>query len=76
MIGYDANRKQYLAVATMLLMGAWGARALAQDHDHGGVQNGELVKVVREATERFRDVRVAEAEGYALQFGCLTGPDW
>jgi hypothetical protein len=33
------------------------------------------VKVVREATERFRDVAVAEAEGYALQFGCVSGAD-
>ena len=34
-----------------------------------------LVKVVRESTERFRDVSVAEAEGYVLQFGCVTGAD-
>jgi hypothetical protein len=34
-----------------------------------------LVRVVREATERFKDVSVAENEGYALQFGCVSGPD-
>jgi hypothetical protein len=34
-----------------------------------------LIKIVRESTERFKDVSVAEAEGYALQFGCVTGPD-
>ena len=38
-------------------------------------QAGALVKVVREATERYRDVSVAEADGYALQFGCVTGED-
>jgi hypothetical protein len=32
--------------------------------------------VVRDATERFKDVAVAEAEGYALLFGCVSGPDW
>jgi hypothetical protein len=32
-----------------------------------------LSEAVRQATERFRDVRVAEAEGYALQFGCVSG---
>ena len=37
---------------------------------------GALVRVVREATERFRDVRVAEAEGYALKFGCVSGGDF
>ena len=34
-----------------------------------------LIKIVRESTERFKDVSVAEAEGYTLQFGCVTGPD-
>jgi hypothetical protein len=36
---------------------------------------GALIKTVREATERFQDVAVAEAEGYTLQFGCVSGPD-
>lgn len=35
----------------------------------------ELIRIVREATARFRDSRVAEAEGYGLMFGCVTGPD-
>ena len=60
--------------------------AFAQDRDlHTAAQHdqtpeqqkqlGALVTIVRDATERFRDVTVAEAEGYALQFGCVTGPD-
>jgi hypothetical protein len=50
----------------------------AQTHAavHDGAQTGALVKVVREVTERFRDVRVAEAEGYALQFGCVSGGEY
>jgi hypothetical protein len=50
----------------------------AQTHPavHDGTQAGALVKVVREATERFQDVRVAEAEGYALKFGCVSGGDY
>jgi hypothetical protein len=50
----------------------------AQTHTvlHDGAQAGALVKVVREATERFRDVKVAEAEGYALAFGCVSGGDY
>ena len=35
-----------------------------------------LVKVVREATERFKEVSVAEREGYGLMFGCVSGGDW
>src|SRR5215468_7417498 len=38
-------------------------------------RTGALIKKVREATERFKDVSVAEAEGYKLSFGCVTGPD-
>ena len=53
----------------------------AQDsarHDSLHNQNGStnvLVRTVRDATERFRDVAVAEAEGYSLMFGCVSGPD-
>ena len=50
----------------------------AQTHAglHDGSQAGALVKVVREVTERFRDVKVAEAEGYALKFGCVSGGEY
>ena len=34
-----------------------------------------LIKIVRDSTERFKDVSVAVAEGYALQFGCVSGSD-
>lgn len=37
--------------------------------------SGELVRIVREATRRFHDVRQAKAEGYHLMFGCVSGPD-
>jgi hypothetical protein len=43
----------------------------ASDQDKAGA----LVRIVREATERFQDVEVAKAEGYALQFGCVSGSD-
>ena len=35
-----------------------------------------LVQVVRDATARFHDVAIAEQEGYVLQFGCVSGPDY
>ena len=37
---------------------------------------GDFVQMVRDATERFKDVAVAESEGYALMSGCVSGPDW
>jgi hypothetical protein len=48
-------------------------------HTEGGSHEktpADLVRVVREATERFKDVSAAEGEGYGLMFGCVTGPDW
>jgi hypothetical protein len=36
---------------------------------------GELVRIVRESTRRFHDVRQAQTEGYQLLFGCVSGPD-
>ena len=38
-------------------------------------QASAFVKLVRESTERFRDVSVAMSEEYALMFGCVSGPD-
>ena len=52
--------------------------SLGAQHDAGakhGPPAGDFVKAVRDATERFKDVAVAEAEGYALMFGCVSGPD-
>lgn len=60
-------------------LGAQPARAnemTANHHESTPTKKTEaanLVKVVRASTERFRDVAVAEAEGYTLQFGCVTG---
>jgi hypothetical protein len=68
-------------------MSVWSPCALAQDgHSHTmpaqpeltaeqKSQQTALVKIVRESTERFKDVAEAEREGYALQFGCVSGPD-
>jgi hypothetical protein len=69
-------------------MSALSSLALAQDeHAHAATSDqqtmtaeqqnraGALIKLVRESTERFKNVAAAENEGYALQFGCVTGPD-
>jgi hypothetical protein len=54
---------------------AHGAREHSSQKDDGSERSGELVRTVREATARFRDVSVAQAEGYQLLFGCVSGPD-
>jgi hypothetical protein len=66
---------------TLVLLSTGALCALAQDgHVHTAAPEQQrnasaLIKIVRESTERFKDVSVAEAEGYALQFGCVSGPD-
>jgi hypothetical protein len=67
-----------LLVTLITAVAAAAPPAQAGDHPgSGGHQKptGELVQVVREATRRFRDVRIAEAEGYQLHFGCVSSPD-
>jgi hypothetical protein len=34
-----------------------------------------LIKAVRDATAKYKDVSAAIADGYALQFGCVSGSD-
>jgi hypothetical protein len=80
-----ATQLQYSMLA-LVLINAGSSRALAQEgHSHTQTlqqmtseqqrKAGALLKIVREATERYKDVHVAEADGYALQFGCVSGPD-
>ena len=78
----------HVSIIALSLMNFYLTRAQAQE-SHAQVLNSQqhelaagqqskasaLVKVVRESTERFKDVAVAEREGYALQFGCVSGPD-
>jgi hypothetical protein len=79
----------YALIGVLAIGGSTPSGALAQDHGRHDAMSGRheqtadqkrqmnaLVRIVREATEPFRDVTVAEAEGYALQFGCVSGPDF
>src|SRR5689334_16650945 len=73
----------------IVLLSGGSGRILAQSagtHIHGataqaeavGDQSGQaetLVQVVRDATERYKDVAVAKSEGFVLTFGCVQGPD-
>jgi hypothetical protein len=68
--------------AVVLLHGA-GTPVMAQGVGHAHHEAGDprgragaLVKAVRESTERFKDVAAAEAQGYGLMFGCVSGPDY
>jgi hypothetical protein len=67
-----------LSIVAAVLTTALPRAALADHGQSDGQQKqpaGELVQTVRDATRRFRDVNQAEAEGYHLLFGCVSGPD-
>ena len=65
-----------LALAALWLSSSQSQAIHAQMHSAAHDQAGALTKVVREATERFQDVKVAEAEGYELTFGCVSGGEY
>jgi len=79
---FAARLQCFMIAFVFMSIGAW--QALAQDgHSHTHVQPqqaeaqkkqaGDLLKIVQNATEQYKDVTVAEANGYALQFGCVSG---
>ena len=61
------------SLSMLVFTGSSASHVLAHDGHKQG--HGAFVQVVREATERFKDVSVAENEGYGLLFGCVSGPD-
>jgi len=83
--GRLARLIEFASIAALLLSSSAGV-AGAQTHDDHMMTSGSqqkpnpqqsaLVKAVRDATERFRDVSQAEKEGYGLQFGCVSGGDY
>jgi hypothetical protein len=64
-----------LCPSLALAQGAHAHILTAQPHDVTSGDAGALIQIVRDATERYKNVQLAEAEGYALQFGCVSGPD-
>jgi hypothetical protein len=65
-----------LAASPVLAQSAHAHAAASHARADQQTQASALVQVVRDATARFHDVAVAEQEGYSLQFGCVSGPDF
>jgi methanethiol S-methyltransferase len=64
------------AAGLLVLLSSSPIRVFAQQQHTHTSNASALVAVVKEATERFKDVALAEDAGYGLQFGCVSGPDW
>ncbi len=52
-----------------------GDSKTTQGQAEGTNSQGALLQAIRDSTERYKDVTVAQKDGYALQFGCVTGSD-
>jgi hypothetical protein len=68
-----------LAIGSLTIEAQRAAPQGSAHHDRatmGRAPASDFIRTVRAATERFKDVAVAEAEGYNLMFGCVSGPDW
>ena len=82
-IGQVVKHFQHAMLAFVLMGGCPGGARAQDGHSHETTEErqqltpaqGALLKIVRDNTERFKDVSVAEAEGYSLLFGCVSGPD-
>ncbi len=77
-----AYRVQLSAIVLSLLSFVPVGLAAQAGHSHENAANSQmtsaqsdLLKVVRESTAKYKDVSAAEADGYSLLFGCVTGPD-
>ena len=74
--------KEFATGLTLSIVGVLAVTSLAaapapagDEHAHVGSANNALVKTVRQITEPYKNLAAAEAAGYALAFGCVTGPD-
>jgi hypothetical protein len=71
----------YAAVGVMFITAGEGLRAqqtaASQEQTDARPQeaDGPMVRAVREATAALRDPQAAEAAGYALSSGCVSGPE-
>jgi hypothetical protein len=84
-IGGSRLPRALAIAAAIAISAAWAAAAESEvgpatSQHHGPASDhpsppSDLVRVVREATDRFHDVDVAKSEGYGLLFGCVSGDD-
>jgi hypothetical protein len=87
-MGRFATRLGGSLIGGLALVAFGSSPALAQDHDRHAATDAQhertageqkqwnaLVRIVRDATDPFHDVAVAQGEGYSLLFGCVSGPD-
>ncbi len=63
-------KRRGLRAACVILLAGVGVLAVGAGQARPATT---LVEAVRDATERFKSVEAAEAAGYSLTFGCVSG---
>jgi hypothetical protein len=74
MKGTRFNTFGFTLAAMLVIASTLPGRAYAESAE-GKNLAGSLIQVVRDTTEKYKDVLVAQNEGFTLQFGCVSGPD-
>ena len=68
------NKYLFIGLAAVLLMASATAVLALRNSPQLQNEGATLVETVREATEQFQDAAAAEAAGYGLFHGCVSGP--
>jgi hypothetical protein len=81
-LGVYVRKIQHLVMALALMDLGVGVLLAQSNHEHMATAQStltagqsDLLKAVRESTAKYKDVAAAEADGYSLLFGCVSGPD-
>ena len=67
------NKKRFLLTA-LIVLSFFALTSVALASSQKAVAGGTLVETVRQATKSFRNVDAAQAAGYGLFHGCVSGP--
>ena len=67
------NKKRFLLTA-LIVLSFFALTSVALASSQKAVAGGTLVETVRQSTRSFRNVDAAEAAGYGLFHGCVSGP--
>ena len=67
-------KKQYLVLIGLVALVLIALSSIALANSANATSTTTLAETVRQATAQFKDVHQAQAAGYALLHGCVSGP--
>lgn len=67
-------KRKILLPVVLILLSLFALTSVALAGSHEKVDSGTLVNAVRQATKNYKNLEAAEAAGYGLFHGCVSGP--